>query len=77
MFNGKPLPNPDLELFTVDQLIDELVSRADAIAIGAVWSVPGSKPNTRLEFAGDPLFCIGIATLLGSKIAGTIGEEEP
>lgn len=67
-------PNPDLELFTVDQLIDELISRSTELVIGAVWSIPGSNPNMRLEYCGDPLSCVGMATLLSNKIATTIGD---
>lgn len=69
-------PNPELELFTVDQLIAELKARSEDFVVAARWSFCGSDDNSRLEYYGDPLACIGLATLLSSKITGDIRCRE-
>lgn len=59
----KPEPNPDLALFTSDELLDELVSRFDDLVFAArvAQDQDGQRTMRQYRIGGDTMACSGLA----------------
>lgn len=76
----KPEPNPDLALFTSDELLDELASRFDEMvfAARAMHDQDGQRSLRQYRISGDTMICSGLAqwVSLVSLEASDEGSED-
>lgn len=76
----KPEPNPDLALFTSDELLDELASRFDEMvfAARAAHDPKNDRSLRQYRINGDTMICSGLAqwVSLVSLDASDEGSED-
>ena len=72
---NEPLPT-DLSFASIDELIEELMSRVDAgIIMLRTDTIPGENTTGDSAWTGDPFICMGLCDWLNAKIIAALKKE--